>query len=91
MSATAENGAALDQPLSPDIARHEERIKVLLMTRPYRPFEVVLSTGARVVAPRPFSLAIGERTMAPLHRPKVVGPTFPKSLIVEVNVLGSAE
>ena len=87
MSATAENVTALDQPLSPDVARHEARIKVLLMTRPYRPFEVVLSTGVRIVAPRPFSLGIGEKTMAALYRPKGMGTTFPKEQIVEVNVL----
>lgn len=68
-------------------AELEARIKQLLLARPFVPFEVVLTTGQRYVMPRPFSLAIGERSMAPSFRPKGSPSTFPKNQIAEVNVL----
>ncbi len=91
MSITAETAGTVNSALAPEVQRHEARIKQLLLADPYKPFEVVLSTGVRIVAPRQFSLAIGEKTMAALYRPKGMGTTFPKSLIVEVNVLGSTQ
>ena len=91
MSTATQTPETENQSLSPEVDHHEARIKQLLLADPYRPFEVVLTTGVRIVAPRQFSLAIGEKTMAALYRPKGMGATFPKEQIVEVNVLESAD
>lgn len=91
MIVTSNASAGLDRPLSPEVLEHEERIKKLLLADPYQPFEVILSTGVRIVAPRQFSLAIGQKTMAAAYRPKGMGMMFPKALIVGVNVLESAD
>ena len=68
----------------------EERIKKLLLAQPFVPFEVVLKNGQRYVMPRPFSLAIGPRSMAPAFRPKGSPSSFQKDQISEVRVLNQS-
>ncbi len=68
----------------------EARIKELLLAKPFRPFEVVVSTGHRYYMRRPLTLAIGPRSMAAVEGSPDAPMMFRKDSIVEVNVLNES-
>ena len=64
----------------------EERIKALMRTEPFHPFEIILSSGDRYRVTSGFSLAIGESSMSTLYPPKGGTYSFRKSEIISVEI-----
>ena len=73
-----------------ELAYFEERIKRLLMTKPFRRFEVVLSDGARYPVLGCCSLAVGRVTMSVVSPPQGRSCSFRKDQIVGIKVLAPA-
>ena len=84
MSDDGESWKGGEQGPPPD--EFEERIKLLLMASPFRPFEVVLFGGERRSAVGCCSVAIGPTTMSSLPPPKGGSAFFRKDQIVGVEV-----